>query len=57
MWYVESLSCNGLIATALERYFVILKSTFFCHTEGVKYKEQAILYAHVLTDKGKENGS
>jgi hypothetical protein len=38
------------LASAPERYFSTLKSTFFCHTEGVKYEKQAIPYAHVFTD-------
>jgi hypothetical protein len=28
---------------------IALKSTFFCHIQGVKYEEQATPYAHVLT--------
>jgi hypothetical protein len=37
--------------TSLERYYFTLKSTFFCHSKGRKYKEQTMENAHVVTNK------
>jgi hypothetical protein len=31
--------------------FFTLQSTFFCHTEGVKYKEQTMPFACILTNR------
>jgi hypothetical protein len=51
MRYAVPLSCRILAETASVRYFSTLKSTFFRRTEGVKYEEQAIPYAHIPSNK------
>jgi len=50
MWSAEPLVLQPTNYNFLELYFSTLKIRFFSHVEGVKHEEQAIPYAHVLTN-------